>query len=78
MSKKIIIKIAASLIAILFFLYVKSPNNGFNLIFYSIHELISSGGNGESVFIRTCDVVTSILVFIIFYKLLKMIIKSPN
>lgn len=78
MNKKIIIKITALFIAILFFLYLISPNNGFNLIFYSIHELISPGGKGEFEFIRTCDVLISLLVYFISYKLLKILIKSHN
>ena len=78
MNKKIIIKITALFIAILFFLYVVSPNNGFNLIFYSIHELISPGGKGEFGFIRTCDVLIRLLVYFISFKLIKIVTNSRN
>lgn len=78
MNKKIIIKIVSLFIAFLFFLYVVSPNNGFNLIFFSIHELISPGGEGELGFIRTCDVLISILVYFISYILLRLVIKSRS
>ena len=78
MNKKMSIKIAALFIAFLFFLFVVSPNNGFNLIFFSIHELISPGGEGELGFIRTCDVLIGVLVYFISYRLLRLVIKSRN
>ncbi len=72
MNKRFIVIGIALLISVLFLFYVIKPNNGFNLIFYSIHELISPGGKGEFAFIRTCDILFSILIFFLSYKLIKI------
>lgn len=75
MNKKLISLILALLISAVFYWYIIEPNNGFNLIVYSIHESISPGGRGESTFIRSFDVLLSFAVFLIFYKLLRVILK---
>jgi hypothetical protein len=75
MNKKLLVIIVAIFVALLFLKYLMTPNNGFNLIFYSIHELISPGGSGETSFIRTLDVLSSFIIFFLCCWLLKFFIK---
>lgn len=76
MNKKLLSMVASLIVALLFLKYLMAPNNGFNLIFYSIHESISPGGSGETSFIRTLDVLSSIIFFFLCYKLLMILLKT--
>jgi hypothetical protein len=79
MKRKIICVGIAALITITFlFLVLFSGGSAFNFIPYFIHESISKGGEGESLFIKVFDVLSGGLIFLGTYKLLNRLMGNKS
>ena len=75
MSKRTISFIIAFVLGSIFLiLTVFSSESMFNFIPYLLHESISPGGAGETNFIIGFDIVISVLVFYIAYKVANLVL----
>ncbi|HMG81843.1 MAG TPA: hypothetical protein VK559_02295 [Ferruginibacter sp.] len=72
-TKAISLIIAA--IATLIFLFLVMRPGIFNMIGYLIYQSISPEGSGESVFIKSFDIICGLLLFWIVYKIAKSLRK---
>jgi hypothetical protein len=80
MTKKVIPIGVALIICAVFLLLVLSPGGcAFNFLPYLIHEEMSKGGAGESQFIKGFDILIGAAIFLIVYKIAKIVLlKSPK
>lgn len=76
MIKRLLPLLLSIITVMIFLLIVLSSSNGFNFIPYLIHESISPGGAGETKFIIGFDIVFSVLVFLVIYKIATRIFNS--
>ena len=77
MERKTIAILVALILSAIFLFFVLGPGI-FNMIPYRIHESIWKGGSGETIFIRSFDIVSALVVFSITYKSIYKIPKANN
>ncbi len=78
MNKKILVIVLAIAVVGLYLFMVLYTSSGLNFIPYLIHEAISPGGAGETNFIIVFDVLFSILLFWLAYKLFDRVLKEKK
>jgi hypothetical protein len=72
MSRKIVPIGVGLTCCIAFLILVLAPGGcGFNFLPYEIHESISPGGSGETLFIQIFDIIFSIAIFFAVFLILK-------
>lgn len=76
MRKKSLSLILAFIVSALFLLMTIASTSAFNFVPYLIHQYISPGGTGESAFITWFDMIFSVLLFCIIYKVVYSLLKG--
>jgi hypothetical protein len=74
MKTKRISVLISVVISVAFLWFVLSTPNAFNMLPFIIYDMLDRGGEYENIFIATFDVVVSIIMMAIVYKLSNAII----